>query len=103
MKGVVRLLAMTVLIVMVSAIVVPVLAESWQTRYGSNDIVLNTTGTCVSNIQSDLKKLGYSIVVTSTYNSETITVVKKFQRANGLTASGVFNDSTKIALWNILY
>lgn len=100
MKGVVRLLAMIALIAMIGAVAVPVLAESWQTRYGPNDITLNAKGTFVSNMQEDLRNEKYDITVTGTYNQATVNVVKLFQRDHGLTANGIFNTSTKIALWN---
>lgn len=100
MKGVVRLLAMIVLIATIIAVTVPVLAESWQTRYGSAPIQSGAKGTYVTNMQEDLRDEKYDITVTGTYNQDTVNVVKLFQRDHGLTANGIFNTSTKIALWN---
>lgn len=102
MKGVVRLLAMTVLIVMVSAVVVPVLAESWDTWYGTGDISVdaNIAPKYVQRVQRDLCTAGFSTPVTGVYNGDTAADVRDFQSACGLTANGIVNAATKRALWN---
>lgn len=100
MKGVVRLLAMIALIAIVSAVAVPVLAESWQTRYGLKNLVLDDSGDYVRNLQADLQDLGYSVRVSGSFDTNTEREVKKFQTRKGLNSNGVVGNSTKIALWN---
>jgi peptidoglycan hydrolase-like protein with peptidoglycan-binding domain len=102
MKGVVRLLAMIALIAMVSAIAVPVLAESWQTRYGTSTLRMGSSGTCVTNLQLDLCEMDCSTNINGSFNENTKDAVMKFQRKMGLSADGVVGNSTKIALWNAL-
>lgn len=102
MKGVVRLLAMTVLIVMVSAVALPVLAESWDTWYGTNNISVgaNIDSTYIRRVQNDLCTAGFSTPVTGVYSRDTAADVRDFQSACGLTANGIVNAATKRALWN---
>ena len=102
MKGVVRLLAMIALIAMVSAVAVPVLAESWQTRYGTSTLRMGSNGTFVRNLQVDLCEVGCSTNTNGSFNENTKNAVMKFQRKMGLSADGVVGNSTKIALWNAL-
>lgn len=102
MKGVVRLLAMTVLIVMVSAVVVPVIAESWQTRYGPGTLEEDDVGPYVKNLQTDLKRAQCFTAVTGTFDADTVNAVKRFQAQKGLTVDGKAGPATKSALWNTI-
>jgi len=103
MKGVIRLLAMIVLIAIISAVAVPVLAESWQTRYGPNTLQRGAKGIFVENMQMDLQLDGYEISVTGTYDQTSVNAIKAFQADHGLTINGVFNTTTKITLWNRIH
>lgn len=100
MKGVVRLLAMIVLIATISAIAVPVIAESWQTRYGSGTLEEDDVGPYVRNLQTDLRKAQCFTAVTGTFDAGTVNAVKRFQAQKGLTVDGKAGPATKSALWN---
>lgn len=58
-----------------------------------------STGQTVTQIQQKLKNLGYySYSIDGVYGSRTVTAVKKFQRAKGLTVDGICGTNTLKAL-----
>ena len=60
---------------------------------------LNSQGTKVSQLQTDLKQLGYYYAdVTGNFGSKTEAAVKAFQKAKGLTADGVAGTRTLDAI-----
>ncbi len=56
-------------------------------------------GALVRSIQSMLQDKGYSVSVTGTYDSKTVTAVKAFQKKNGLTADGLCGENTQKLLF----
>lgn len=67
-------------------------APSASLKYGS-------TGSSVTQLQKDLKQLGqYTGSVTGHYGSLTQAAVRRFQKANGLTADGVAGSKTLAAV-----
>jgi N-acetylmuramoyl-L-alanine amidase len=68
-----------------------------QTAYaGSNPVLKNgTTGASVTQLQSDLKKLGFmSIEPTGYYGNVTRTAVTRFQKKYGLKSDGIAGSKT---------
>ena len=62
-------------------------------------IRLNNMGDAVTTVQTRLKELGYyDGEITGTYDKDTQTAVKAFQKANGLTADGAVGTETKAML-----
>ena len=60
---------------------------------------LNSQGTKVSQLQTDLKQLGYYYAeITGNFGSKTEAAVKAFQKAKGLTADGVAGTRTLDAI-----
>ena len=60
---------------------------------------LNSQGTKVSQLQTDLKQLGYySAEITGNFGAKTEAAVKAFQKAKGLTADGVAGTKTLNAI-----
>ena len=60
---------------------------------------LNSQGTKVSQLQTDLKQLGYYYAeITGNFGSKTEAAVKAFQKAKGLTADGVAGTKTLNAI-----
>ena len=60
---------------------------------------LNSQGTKVSQLQTDLKQLGYySAEITGNFGEKTEAAVKAFQKAKGLTADGVAGTKTLNAI-----
>ena len=60
---------------------------------------LNSQGTKVSQIQTDLKQLGYYYAeITGNFGAKTEAAVKAFQKAKGLTADGVAGTKTLNAI-----
>ena len=62
-------------------------------------IRLNNMGDAVVTVQTRLKELGYYAgEITGTYDKDTQSAVKAFQKANGLTADGAVGTQTKAML-----
>ena len=60
---------------------------------------LNSQGTKVSQLQTDLKQLGYYYAeITGTFGEKTEAAVKDFQKKNGLSADGVAGANTLAAI-----
>lgn len=57
-------------------------------------------GQQVTQLQTVLKNLHYSIEVTGTYDSQTVTAVRLFQRLNGLDIDGVAGKDTQTVLYS---
>lgn len=65
----------------------------------SSTLKSGDTGSAVKELQNQLKKLGYySGTADGKYGSGTVTAVKKFQKANGLTADGKAGAKTRALL-----
>lgn len=64
--------------------------------YGSDTYLkLNSQGTAVTQLQTDLKQLGYYYAdITGNFGEKTEAAVKEFQKDNGLTADGVAGGKT---------
>lgn len=88
---------------MISAVAVPVLAESWQTRYGPGTLEEDDAGTYVKNLQTDLNDAKYFVAVTGVYDAGTVNAVKSFQAQKGLSVDGKADPATKSALWNTIH
>lgn len=58
------------------------------------------TGQQVTQLQTVLQNLHYNVEVTGTYDSQTITAVKLFQRLNGLTIDGIAGSATQTVLYS---
>jgi hypothetical protein len=58
---------------------------------GSRTLQKGDRGEDVRQLQEKLKDLGYSLEVDGIFGSDTQKKVKEFQKANGLTANGVFD------------
>ncbi len=68
-------------------------------QYASAAYKQGSTGQTVREIQQKLSSWGYySHTVDGVYGSRTVEAVKKFQRANGLTADGICGTKTLSAL-----
>ncbi len=62
-------------------------------------LTLNSQGTLVTQVQTDLKKLGYYFAeITGHYGEKTEAAVKKFQSENNLTADGKAGVKTRKAI-----
>ena len=62
-------------------------------------LTLNSQGTTVSQMQTDLKRLGYYYAeITGNFGAKTQTAVKKFQEENNLTVDGVAGPATLQAI-----
>ena len=60
---------------------------------------LNSQGTKVSQLQTDLKQLGYYYAeITGNFGEKTQAAVKEFQKRNGLTADGIAGANTLAAI-----
>ena len=72
---------------------------SASTSTSGTTLKLNSQGTKVTQLQQDLKQLGYYYAeITGNFGEKTEAAVKKFQQAKGLTADGVAGTSTLNAL-----
>ena len=56
---------------------------------------IDQTGDGVRQLQTDLKKLGYSVTVNGTYDTDTHNAVVAFQQRNGLVISGIADALTR--------
>ncbi|MDD3412154.1 MAG: peptidoglycan-binding protein, partial [Eubacteriales bacterium] len=56
-------------------------------------------GDAVTRLQQKLKELNYSVSVTGTYDSATVSAVKKFQSLNSLSSDGVAGALTQAKLY----
>lgn len=59
-----------------------------------NNMKLGSKGTNVLKLQTDLKKLGYTISLDSIYGPGTVATVKLYQQKRGLTNDGIAGPST---------
>lgn len=74
-------------------------SSSAGTNTTSGVLKLNSQGTAVSTLQTNLKDLGYyTASITGNFGSKTEAAVKKFQSAKGLTADGVAGAKTLAAI-----
>ncbi len=64
----------------------------------SNVLKKGSTGTKVKDLQTKRKKLGYDVVVNSTFDDATEVALKKFQHINGLPETGILDANTKSRL-----
>ena len=72
---------------------------SASTSTSGTTLKLNSQGTKVTQLQQDLKQLGYYYAeITGNFGEKTEAAVKKFQQAKGLTADGVAGTSTLNAI-----
>ena len=72
---------------------------SASTSTSGTTLKLNSQGTKVTQLQQDLKQLGYYYAeITGNFGEKTEAAVKKFQQAKGLTADGVAGASTLNAI-----
>lgn len=72
---------------------------SASTSTSGTTLKLNSQGTKVTQLQQDLKQLGYYYAeITGNFGEKTEAAVKKFQQAKGLTADGVAGASTVSAI-----
>lgn len=90
---------------MVCAIAVPAIAESWQTYYGTEPLKQSKTWSIyVTRLQKDLSDTGCGELEIDGYFGEaTLKVVKRFQAKHNLTVDGVVGDATKKELWNAVH
>lgn len=58
------------------------------------------TGDAVTQLQRALLNLGYTVNTNGTYTNETVTAVKQFQSANGLSVDGVAGQDTLTKLYS---
>ena len=56
-------------------------------------------GNDVSNLQTSLKNAGYNIDVDGSFGPQTLSAVKDYQKANGLTVDGMVGPQTQAALF----
>lgn len=74
-------------------------SSSSATSSSASGLKLNSQGTKVSQLQTDLKQLGYYYAkITGNFGSKTEAAVKAFQKAKGLTADGVAGTRTLDAI-----
>ena len=60
---------------------------------------MRVSGSTVTKIQQKLRDAGYySYTIDGIYGSRTTAAVKRFQKANGLTADGICGEKTLAAL-----
>ena len=72
---------------------------SASTSTSGTTLKLNSQGTKVTQLQQDLKQLGYYYAeITGNFGEKTEAAVKKFQQAKGLTADGVAGTGTLNAI-----
>ncbi len=60
-------------------------------------------GADIRNLQQRLNKLGFKVEITGSYNKSSATAIKKFQKANGLTASGKVDYKTWETIINLTH
>ncbi len=58
--------------------------------------------TYITNMQMDLKKLGYDLDTDGIFGRETESNVKQFQRTYRLEADGLFGRGSKQKLWELV-
>ena len=65
-------------------------------------LMLGSTGEDVTRLQLELNRLGYLLsgYITGTYNSQTVTAVKAYQKANGLFIDGIAGNNTQHKMYN---
>lgn len=74
-------------------------SSSSATSSSASGLKLDSQGTKVSQLQTDLKQLGYYYAeITGNFGSKTEAAVKAFQKAKGLTADGVAGTKTLDAI-----
>lgn len=80
-------------------------AQEYRSTFGGgnetdNDKLLNLgdTGDRVKKLQTDLKELGYTVIVNSKFDSKTDAAVRKFQRDFKLTVDGIVGPATEAAI-----
>lgn len=90
---------------MVCAIAVPAIAESWQTYYGTQPLKQSKTWSIyVTRLQKDLSIAGYgNMEINGYFGKGTLDAVKQFQSDYKLTVDGVVGDATKKELWNAVH
>lgn len=83
------------IILMLLLIPLPALAAD----YGTQDLVQGSQGTAVTQLQKDLKGLGYySYLIDGDFGPKTHQAVISFQKSRGLKTDGVVGAKTKAAL-----
>lgn len=106
MKKFSKVISLVLLVVVISSLFVPALAEGWQTRYGTENLSTSSgTAVHVKNLQIDLNKYFRFRALTEdgVFGKNTKSYVIQFQRKMGITADGIVGSATKSALWNALY
>lgn len=80
--------------------VVPLSAEaSDSSNYGTSNLILGSSGSAVSQLQTDLTTLGfYSNSIDGSFGTKTYNAVVNFQKSKGLKTDGVVGPITKAAL-----
>ena len=74
--------------------------NEWAAIGGSNDLGRGTTGAKVKEAQQRLVGLGFAdMSADGVYGQLTVDAVKSFQKAAGLSATGIINDKTRDALF----
>jgi len=71
---------------------------AWPFGSGSAVMTVGTT-TGATTLQKRLRRAGYGVDVTGTYNSKTASAVKAFQGSNGLDVTGTVNAATWTAIF----
>lgn len=92
-------------LLMVCAIAVPAIAESWLTYYGAKDLKQSSSRSVyVIRLQKDLVLAGCGNLEADGYFGEaTLRAVKRFQAKHNLTVDGIAGDATKKELWNTVH
>jgi len=76
---------------------------SWVYPYKNKDVSLvkGMTGAGVLKVQETLKKIGYPLEITGTYDDSTFRHIKKFQSGYGLIPDGIAGTRTKALLYQM--
>ena len=84
------------------ALAMALLLLAGSTALAYNKLEKGMEGPEVAAMQQALKDLGYSIKVDGKYGTDTVAVVRSFQRQHGLTADGVAGDKTLTLLYSLV-